>query len=203
MDLYPKLQSGFIASDDKRLSKPDSEADLMADYILLATHLKVNNPYFFSKELTTMFYQWKAKPEVMRVFSFREQVLTMAKSLFSFTAGSSLVNWLKLQEDKPTVSEMHIKFLIETLNFILGYDRNLACFQWFSLLSADSTTLPAKTKISNDKNFIDHKADLFIFDDALQLWVSKPHGFEDLLMTMMIIFGERTAITTSSFKHPS
>ena len=205
-DIFPILQSGFVGGTDSRLSKPDSEANLYTDYILLKTEAKVNNPYFFSKDITKLFNDWFGNKEIMRDFDFREKVLKEAMDAFGVgnnksALASNFPHWLRLQEDKPTVSELHVKFLRDCAKFIECGKRDLSVWQWYPLIKADTTTLASRSK---DTGYIAWTAAVGsqTNENLVRKWVSHLGGYEDLLTTLFIVFGERTAVTTMGYKHP-
>lgn len=204
---FPILQSGFISGVDERLSKPDTEANLINDYILLRPDLKVNNPYFFSKDIGQLFSDWFGNPSLMNNFEFRAQVLKEAMWWFSIgdrkeaNLKGNFLQWLKLQENNPTVSELHMQFLRDTISFILTGQRDLTVWQWFPLIKADTTTLQAKPASAASLFMTQRYMEVFDNESIVQKWVSQKFGYEDLLTTLFIVLGERTAITTVNTKH--
>ena len=204
---YPILQSGFISGVDERLSKPDTEANLMNDYMLVSPHLKVNNPFFFSKDVCKLFSDWFGDPSIMNQFEFRAQVLKEAMWWFSIgdrkeiNLKGNFLQWLKLQENNPTVSDLHMQFLNDTIDFILTGKRSLTVWQWYSLIKADTTSLQAKPTTFAAKRLTENYRGLFDNESIVQQWVSQPYGYEDLITTLFVILGERTAITTVNTKH--
>ena len=199
--LFPVLQSGFIAASDKELSRPDSETDIVADYVLGATHLKNINNRFFSKVVTKLYNEWRNNREKMKDFAFRELILKQTKECFTFNTGLSCLKWFQMQFDTPMVSDMHVQFLVDTMKFVAGEERGLATFQWFSILEANTTIVPSQSTWDEVSRVFNHCLPSYDFYTVLQMWVSRPHGYEDLLTSLFVIYGERTAITTVNFKH--
>ncbi len=197
---YPILQSGFIAASETGLSVHKTETDIVLDYTLSKTHLKNINNYFFSKDITAIHKAWHADQALLTKFDFREKILKEAKQAFAFLTGLSFQKWLQLQIDKESVTDMHMTFLNETIGFIFGKTRTMSVHQWFSLLEAKSTNNHADIKLDTQGLGIDAAA-IYSLEKVIQLWVSRPNGFEDLLSCLNVIFGERTAITDVSWKH--
>ena len=199
--LFPILQSGFVASSEKELSRPDSETDIISDYVIGATHLKNVNNRFFSKVVTKLYHEYRVNREKMQQFDFRERILKEAKFAFTFNTGVSFLKWVQLQFDTPMVSDMHVRFLTETCGFIFGQERKLASVQWFSLLEANTTIVPSQLEWAEACAILSESKNAYDIYSLLQAWVSRDHGYEDLLTTLFVIYGERTAITTVNYKH--
>ncbi len=197
---YPILQSGFVAANESNISIHKTETDIVLDYTLSKTHLKNINNYFFSKNITAIYKAWIDNNILMNRFEFRESILKEAKQAFSFLTGGSFQKWIQLQVDKDTVTNMHMQFLNETVGFIFGKYRSISVHQWFSLLEVNNTSKHADNKLDYQGLDIDTSA-IYSLEKVIQLWVSRDIGFEDLLCTLYVIFGERTAVTSTNWKH--
>lgn len=197
---YPILQSGFIASSESGLSVHKTETDIVLDYTLGKTHLKNINNYFFSKDITALHKAWHGDQSLLTKFEFREKILKEAKQAFAFLTGTSFQKWVQLQVDKESVTDMHMHFLNETIGFIFGKTRTMTVHQWYSLLEARSTNNHSDISLNINNLGIDSSS-IYSLEKVIQLWVSRKDGFEDLLNSLFVIFGERTAITTANWKH--
>lgn len=122
---------------------------------------------------------------------FREKVLMVALGAFGT---QDFRQWINAQHEAGTTGELHICFLQDTLNFIQYGRRDLSVTGWLPMLTlsdvgSNVTPMSEETK----KFFIDpetgreRNASLV---DVLQRWCSQDGGFEDLIQTLHVLFGE-------------
>jgi hypothetical protein len=126
-------------------------------------------------------------------FYHREKILTTAMDAF-YT--DSFLNWCKLQTSSPYFSSIHKQFLNETFSYLEGRSRSMTITTWPTII------FPADLKQGD----VDHvyKLDDY-FDDAttplkrvtktsmhetLVRWTCQENGFEDLLVSLHILFGK-------------
>lgn len=187
---YPILMSGFISLTADGLVPYNTEYDTYASVVLTKSHLTVNNPYFYSEELTEIYNQWSGKPEIMKEFSFREKVLTQAKRLFSTV---SILSWFNAQSGQTYVGSSHQQFLNDTYNFVVhGTTRPIHIAQWLPLLNAERIT------VTRHFDYASFSGSLLT--SFLQTWVTRPGGYTDLLIALHVIFGSRPYITNVADK---
>lgn len=199
--VYPILQSGFIGITDKGLKRPDPVEPTFREAVIFKEFKAPLAKYKYSPDVSDLFFDWSARPELLRNFEFREKII---KAAFQSFGTMSIYTWFLLQNEKPTVSEMHRVFLIETLEFIANCTpRKIQPVQWTRLLEADLKS--DKIVIDLKKHFVnDLTAEQNIgvtrrlplkTDEFLTRWLQCPNGFEDMLVTLFTIFGERSRRT--------
>lgn len=204
----PVLQSGFVTFANKDLQKPDPSIPNLRQEVL---YQAVKNPlmkYHFSKEVGELYSRWSANPASLKDFDFRQRILKAAFNLFH---NSSFVEWVRFQNDKPTFSDLHKSFLIETLSYLASNKpRKIENILWVRLLEASEKTSTVRidineyfyefkgTELSVPEQAItdsvgdfDHAKLPRKFEDVIQIWTSKERGFEDLLICLHVIFGNR------------
>ena len=126
-------------------------------------------------------------------FNFREQILVTALNAFGT---SNFLDWIRLQSQNPYLNTNHYRFINDTLNFIRGENRALNIQYWLTLLSENSAVgnESSKVKINEEKFFNTnkplHMRESTQLKSSIVQWVSKPGGFEDLLGTLHVLFGD-------------
>lgn len=187
---FPILQSGFVSLNEEGLTKPDMTTPTIRDDILLKEYRTKADKYFYSKAITELFHQWRSNPSLIREMDFREQVLIQAFKLFKT---DKLTTWIRAQNEKPSLSNIHNVFLLETIKFASGIEkRSLENVQWISLI--DYSDRAQAVRVDMDDYFREDSGHLYVpmkMDRFIQSWVSQVNGFEDLLISLYVIFGDR------------
>lgn len=187
---FPILQSGFVSLNEEGLTKPDMTAPTIRDDILLKEYRTKADKYFYSKAITELFHQWRSNPSLIREMDFREQVLIQAFKLFKT---DKLTTWIRAQNEKPSLSNIHNVFLLETIKFAAGIEkRSLENVQWISLI--DYSDRAQAVRVNMDDYFREDSKHCYVpmkMDRFIQSWVSQVNGFEDLLISLYVIFGDR------------
>jgi len=187
---FPILQSGFVSLNEEGLTKPDMSGPTIREDILLKEYRTKADKYFYSKAITELFHQWRSNPSLIREMDFREQVLIQAFKLFKT---DKLTTWIRAQNEKPSLSNIHNVFLLETIKFASGIEkRSLENVQWISLI--DYSDRAQAVRVDMDDYFREDSNQLYVpmkMDRFIQSWVSQVNGFEDLLISLYVIFGDR------------
>lgn len=201
MNRYPILQSGFVSNTERGLIKAEFVKDAFVDFALDKDHRKSKNLYFYSKEVTDIYNDWCGDSKLLKSMEFRERILSAAFKSFN---SLSLYSWLQMQSMPETTGSLHEKFLDETLNYIVTGKREINIVQWIRLLEADTKTL--SVNFSFDKQFDRTRFTHTNFEsnlttDIVQRWVSLPDGFQDLMISLHVIFGARPYVTDVANKN--
>ena len=136
-------------------------------------------------------------------FEFRERILKAAFLLFKVPNSLSFEAWLNEQKQSKYVSAPHKRFLADTIKFITTGERSVEIYDWFRFVHLTTTdknielTRSSTSPSSNISNVLQTAIDeinnnefmSFIMTDVLHRWVSTDNGFDDLLRTMVIVFG--------------
>ena len=189
----PVLQSGFISLTEKGLELPKIVKPGVRDLIL---DKEIDNPlnvYFFSTEITDLFTIWSNKPDCIRDFEYRERLIKAAYKAFATT---SFYDWLWQQNNRASIGEIHVAFITETLEYLSSdVPRRTENILWYRIITAHESSTSVKWDLTkyfvaqgNSKPSVPMK-----LDDLMTLWFRKTDGFQDLLITLYTIFGERTA----------
>ena len=201
MKKYPILQSGFISFTEETLLTPVKYNDLVISNVLSKDYRSPSNRYFYSKPLSMLYNKWLGNPDCLRDFDTREQLLKLAKTLF---ATPSFFKWMQLQMDHGEIGSLHETFLIDTLEYLSGRTRRIETPQWVSLIEKAIKSYATQVNIAQffDKEKYPQIAYTSMLSsstvDILQTWVSRSGGYEDLLISLYVIFGNRPYITDVS-----
>lgn len=146
-----------------------------------------------NERIDSLYAEWIKDPINLDAMAFRDKVLHAAVGAFGTREFST---WYLGQFNSPALGELHNRFLEDTLAFIDGKRRQYPLMTWESLLSHSDTGI-IRTEMS------EHVAEFFGYEsngyqrrarnrdllDVIQSWVSQPNGFEDMLVTLHVLFG--------------
>lgn len=194
-DVFPVLHSGFVAASTQRLRMPQ-RPDASLQQLLISKMSK--DPlfrYYYNEEVDQLYNKWSGNYSLIRDMDFRESVIVAAFRAFGM---KSFYQWLVIQQGKPKYSAMHSRFLLETMAFIYnGTPRTVQTMQWVALLTASERTNKVMTDLSAFYPPADGRTSGTVGSSALvdliPLWISRPGGIEDLLMTLNVIYGSRSS----------
>lgn len=136
-------------------------------------------------EVTQLYNQHMAKHGEYRSWAFQSAVLRAAKRLI----GRSLLDWVERQTHNRNLNGPAIRFIADTIKFIETGRREISNINWLPLL----TNMPQEDLIQNRK-FELSSAHIDVVrkcnNNYLQAWMDMPGGYEDLLVTLYILYGE-------------
>lgn len=129
-------------------------------------------------------------------FGFRKQVLQAAFAAFGV---SHFNEWFFAQYKSPLVTDLHGRFLEDTVRYLETGVRELAMETWGSLVGVapDDSQVAAPSSyvhayFGNSEPGITRQARDDSMVNTLQAWCSHPNGVEDLLGTLHLLFGTLT-----------
>lgn len=202
MKRFAILQSGFITNLEKGLIKNDYVKDPFVDLALDKDHLKSKSLYFYHKEINDIYEDWRGDTTLMKSMEFRERIIKAAKDAFN---SYSIYQWFLMQGNTETLTELHQKFIYDTLAFVQGQKRAIEAVQWIRLLEASEKTQGVKINVDRYFDNVNFKQEAKFSSSALStflvLWTSRPNGFEDLMITLFVIFGDRPYVTDVADKN--
>jgi hypothetical protein len=205
---YNILQSGFISLENKLLVTPQANSsDLEFDaYILNKPYKDNENLYFYNKGVAEVFSEYNDDQIVSTSFAFQEKAILS----FMYALGTrTFAEWIELQNENVHLSALHEKFINDTLNFIAGDGRSMSADSWDLIIDKNNSFnknsagkfdiskrfTPKDFLIERDGYWPEHtKVPLIPYNlpTMLQIWISRPLGFSDFLVTSNIIFGKKT-----------
>lgn len=156
------------------------------------TRLVISN-----KKIEELYLAMQTAQASTKSFDFRERILLVALHAFGT---DSFLDWLILQEKSPYLSDVHRRFINDTLNFLATGQRAMSVVTWKSFINVrELNAADAKPDLKTRDFFsitgpIDTKSERFSLKTVLTRWVAQPGGFEDLLFTLHILFGDSEGI---------
>jgi hypothetical protein len=205
MNTYPVLQSGFVGLTQKGLKRPDPIEPSFREAIISKEFKAPLNKYFYSPEITEIFFSYCANSNVLKSFEFRERLI---KATFEVFMNFDFKRFLNLQNEKPTISDLHKVFIMETLEYVMANKpRTIEAVQWIRMIEAGQVDHRVQVNVDSyfNRETLGTDSSLKIPNQTASLihaWVSKERGFEDLLITLFVMFGERsrrTELTKDTF----
>ncbi len=125
-------------------------------------------------------------------FEYREQVLKAALGAFGT---KSFIDWCRLQEESPYLTDLHRRFLNDTFEFIKTGKRSMVPNTWSAIVKPRITgAVDDATGYYYKEYFRLNQASLlrrpFGVSDTIVAWTGQPGGFEDMIATLHILFGD-------------
>lgn len=124
-------------------------------------------------------------------FAFRERILTVALSAFGT---QSFYDWCELQSLNPMLNTMHKKFLNDTFMFISTGKRSMNVNTWMNIVRINpsdksESDCPYEIKeFFRVQNSPAGQREIGLVE-TIASWTSQENGFDDLLATLMVLFG--------------
>lgn len=198
---FLELQSGFLGKASPNLIKPqEPDVSAIVKSAMVGGRIIKAIPQYYHQGVEDIVKEYEADPTTAFRFEFIERVI---KAAFDAFGVESLLPWFKMQKESPYLSSLHKSFLIETLNFIDGAERNVNIGTWRTLLKANPITpqdrqtpfpfdlyLNVQNEGLSDSRYRYHYQSL---SDTFTLWMSRPTGPMDLIRFLEVVFGDRNA----------
>jgi hypothetical protein len=196
LKIYPR---GFLG----RPLEPQLKAKRPFESRLNALAVKVNifTPQVSSVDanphVEALYGQWINRAPETTSFEFREKVLNAALSAFGT---DSFYEWYAAQVHSPAFGDTHKRFLEDTLLFLQTGKRTMFVETWSALVTIQDGgertaefTEPAKEYFgipTPDAQY--RKPQNRDLTSTIQQWVSHARGFDDLVGTLHLLFGNLT-----------
>lgn len=110
---------------------------------------------------------------------------------------SKLINsWLALQVKNADISDMHVRFIEDTFQFINSGTRTINIMSWARMLDGthnETNTATKKldlVKLLGGSTFNQMTPGSVKTSDILFAWVGQPNGVEDLVYSLPVLFGK-------------
>jgi len=192
-----QLQSGFVIAPMFKLNR-DIRPDLdVKDEVLDRVADSTSYNFYYSAEVSELAGQAAANPLIVNNFEWQEKLL---KEYIRFFSKYGLLNWVSMQLHNPYVPGYNIKYLDETLRWlVMSEPRIIKNVQWFRGLFP----LRHGDNVNQDRPKIDlsiYSTGVFRnldFEEQISgLWLSRPDGMAELLGFMNNVFGQRNPNAT-------
>lgn len=136
--------------------------------------------------VTQLWEQYTSPNNQSTAWSFRRQVIQAAKRLLS-----GRPNWFVKQDTNKLVKAYNYQFLLDTLRFIGTGRRRISIHAWPDLLS--NHPIEGLDDVQERHDIADVFTQLGLttsIDALIQMWCRHPHGFDDMVCTLNLLFGE-------------
>jgi hypothetical protein len=155
---------------------------------------KDQSPIDPNVQVEALYARYVKQAGIYGTFEFRKAVVVTAFQAFGT---KSFDAWFEAQYQSPGVTDLHGRFLEDTIRFIETGRREMSLETWGSLLriSAEGCTIGKMSEevqeffgINRDgrRRHQDHCNLVSVFQE----WLSKPNGMEDLIGTLHLLFGQ-------------
>lgn len=192
--VYPK---GFLGYD-VGINVNTSQATL--DEVIQAIKHNKNVPSMKSivsnRDVDIIWSQYTGAFQYMSSFDFREKIILIALKAFGT---QNFMSWIKLQEMSPMYTDMHRRFIMDTLRFIHEGSRSVNIQSWIQLIYPRETTQKDREFNVPIEDIFDTSIDNQLaigsklpqsLVEIIPMWCAQPGGIEDMLTTMRVLFGD-------------
>ena len=205
MSRYPMLQSGFINRKDFGLShdKPQEE-HVVRSLLQRPTSINTQSDLFYSPAFEATLKNFIAEPVHFNQVKPQQELFEMVKHLFGDPQGWA--SFVRLQENNPTLSHLHVQFMEEATQVLIGASNGFKTSLplWASLLSAANSPArepfrldKAKVQLMNEsKSFqqlFDQSGNAFLhgLGETVACFVGN-QGLGQFMLFLKVIYGRRT-----------
>ena len=192
----PILASGYITYAVDNLVSKTIDENIFIKYVIVKDYLRPKNAYFYSEEIYRLYKELLENDKDILSIDNRVAVIKLAKQLFD---NATLLEWVKLQKHNPLLSMNHVRFLKETMHFILGGKRTIDNATWVRLiepsLNDSSNTVETQQALDDVIDKCQHELTGSL-SEQLTTWLKRPGGYVDLIYSLYILYGSRDKVFT-------
>ena len=192
----PILASGYITYAVDNLVSKTIDENIYIKYVLVRDYLRPKSVYFYSEEIYRLYKELLENDKDILSIDNRVAVIKLAKQLFD---NATLLEWIKLQKHNPLLSMNHVRFLKETVHFIIGGKRTIDNSTWVRLiepsLNDNSNTVEIQQALDDVIDKCQHGLTGSL-SEQLATWLKRPSGYVDLIYSLFILYGSRDKVFT-------
>ena len=193
---------GFVGAGILTRDRVDSSAGLTNISSVFERLSGTDDQHPYNGVVQQLYKEYSANTNVVLTMEFRERLLRAAVAAFGT---HSFWIWYENQFRSPMVEATHLEFIDDTLNFIMCGSRQYHHSVWLRLLENDTVSRENLIVQSHGSVRATQKAaDYFgltpnkpgpdnhtaMLVKTIQLWVSHDTGFDDLMRTLHLLFGQ-------------
>ncbi len=192
----PILASGYITYPVDNLVSKTIDENIFIKYVIIKDYLRSRNVYFYNEEVSRIYKQLLENDRDILSVDNRVALIKVTKQLFD---NATLADWVKLQKHNPLLSLNHVRFLKETINYILCGKRGIDASTWIRLieptLNDNSNTVEIQQSLDDVIKVYEHEISCPL-SELLAKWLSQSNGYVDLINSMFILYGPRDKVFT-------
>lgn len=192
---------GFVGAGILTRDRQDSSTGLtnVASVFERLTGADEQHPY--NGVVQELYKEYDANPNVVMSMEFRDRLLKAAIAAFGT---HSFWIWYENQFRSPLVESTHLNFIDDTFNFIMCGERQFHHAVWLRLLENDQVARERVITVSHaGVKATDRAVEYFGLTrnqpgptinnsviQAIQMWSSRDGGFDDMVRTLHVLFGQ-------------
>lgn len=134
------------------------------------------------RAITDYYVRFHNEEEKREGWAFKREGIALAKEFIS----ARVYDWLKAQELSPYCYGRNRDFLVDTINFINTGKRKMSVQSWRGLLVDGQKECPSCVKKEKPLPRLNART----HSELIAKWCSFPKGFEDMICTLNLLFGE-------------
>lgn len=195
LKLYP---SGFLGSAAVAQSKPMTIATT-ASMLFNKHQPAATSLYTANEEVNALWMDMASGAPEFKTFEFKERILRCALQAFGT---ATLFEWIELQDLSPSFTDLHARWIDETLLYIFaGKRREMSDNNWRALLKVGGVQQSARAlspvvralllgeRLGADDAAMYRKA--MTLHQFIHAWILRPNGIVDLVAALCVLFGKR------------
>lgn len=172
-----------------------------ARYNALAVRVNIFTPQVNSVDanfiVEALYGKWINREPDTTSFEFRKKVWIAALDAFGT---SNFYEWFAAQHASPSFGDLHKRFLEDTLFFLQNGRRQMDLTTWTSLITINDSGERFSEPSAAVKEFFgiadaDHqwrRSENRQLTEVIQKWLSHARGFDDLVGSLHLLFGNLT-----------
>jgi len=138
------------------------------------------------RETNDLWNEYTAPENHSQTWAYRKRVIQCAKRLFG-----GRPSWFLSQDVNPMVVEYNYHFVLDTIRYIATGYRRISIHAWPDLLANHPKAAVDEVRERHDIADAFEQLALTTSADALiQAWCKHPHGFDDMICTLNLLFGD-------------
>lgn len=145
-------------------------------------------------EISELWQEYTQSVNNSNTWHFRKKVFPVAKRLLG-----GRPNWFLFQDSNPLVRDYNYQFVTDTLRFIGTGKRRISIHAWPDLVSNhpkdELDDVSERHEIADIFRSMDLSTSV---EKLLQMWCSHKGGFDDMVCTLNILFGDIQVKTPSN-----
>jgi len=190
------LQSGFVGYVMPELQQVPAREISIQSEVTTRSIFKPDTTNFYDADIHVLVSRMENDTQVLSDFEFREVILKKAISVFS--RKGSFREWFTMQVHSPALTYLHKRFLKETLDYAMGNTRRpMSGLTYRRLLyvgkdATQESVADITAGKKEDFSLLEHLGDVTT-EALLSQWTQDVDGYQDLLVTLSVIFGRRSS----------
>lgn len=167
INLYPR---GYMANP------VEADSAIRSEYNVV--------PVAYDQEVIYFYETYVGRLVSLDSWNFESAVMLKAARLFG-----NFYQWLVLNvAGNDHIYDLSLDFLVDTVNYICGGERSMHIHTWIELLQERPVAVRGCASVHRLHSRIKQTPDQL--KNWMSCWLSRPEGFEDMLLTMNLLFGQ-------------